>query len=224
MITISNFSGGARGVRVAWQCEEMGLAYRAVTFGYPVPAEYRAKYPLGSVPFLEDEGGVAIGESVAQMLYLAQRYGPTPLLPADPAAMARVLQITVASEASLGGLMNPMLGTKFAGDRKCGRHVCAGTGADEQAKFALQARGHCEGVGAANFDFAVNWCVLEQRRNKSIRHAFDEMAARHFAGQQRVFRRLHGNDASLWPAMLDGLAATGQCYAGAESADEGINR
>jgi glutathione S-transferase len=114
VITISNFSRGVRGVRVVWVCEEMGLAYKAVAFEYPVPAEYRAKYPLGSVPFLEDEGGVAIGESVAQMLYLAGRYGPTPLLPSEPAAMARVLQITVASEASLGGLMNPMMGTKFA--------------------------------------------------------------------------------------------------------------
>lgn len=114
MITISNFTRGIRGVRVVWVCEEMGLAYKAVGFEFPVPAEYRAKYPLGSVPFLEDEGGVAIGESVAQMLYLAQRYGPTPLLPTEPAAMARVLQLTVASEAALGGLMNPMMGTKFA--------------------------------------------------------------------------------------------------------------
>lgn len=114
MITIHNFRRGVRGLRVVWQCEEMGLAYRAVGFEFPVPDAYRAKYPPGSVPFLEDEGGVAIGESVAQMLYLAQRYGPTPLLPATPAAMARVLQFTVASEASLGGLMNPLMGTKFA--------------------------------------------------------------------------------------------------------------
>jgi glutathione S-transferase len=112
MITIHNFSRGIRGVRVVWQCEEMGLEYRAVAFEYPVPAEYKAKYPPGSVPFLEDEGGVGIGESVAQMLYLAQRYGPTPLLPSEPAAMARVLQITVGAEASL--IMNPLLGTKFA--------------------------------------------------------------------------------------------------------------
>ena len=114
MITIYNFTRGIRGVRVVWQCEEMGLAYRAVGFEFPVPAEYRAKYPPGSVPFLEDDDGVAIGESVAQMLYLAQRYGPTPLLPSEPAALARVLQLTVASEATLGGLMNPMMGTKFA--------------------------------------------------------------------------------------------------------------
>ena len=114
MITIHNFSRGVRGVRIVWQCEEMGLPYHAVGYAFPTPAEYRAKYPPGSVPFLEDDGGVAMAESVAMMIYLAQRYGPTPLLPSDPAALARVLQITVASEASLGGLMNPMMGTKFA--------------------------------------------------------------------------------------------------------------
>jgi glutathione S-transferase len=114
MITIYNFTSGVRGLRVAWQCEEMGLPYQAVGYTFPVPAEYRAKYPPGSVPFLEDDGGVAIGESVAMMLYLVQRYGPTPLVPQDPAGMARVMQLTVASEAALGGLMNPLMGTKFA--------------------------------------------------------------------------------------------------------------
>jgi glutathione S-transferase len=114
MITIYNFTSGVRGLRVAWQCEEMGLAYEGRGFAYPPPAEYLAKYPPGSVPFLVDEGGIAIGESVAMMLYLAQRYGPTPLLPDEPVALARVLQLTIASEATLGGLVNPMMGTKFA--------------------------------------------------------------------------------------------------------------
>jgi glutathione S-transferase len=114
MITVWNFTRGVRGLRVVWQCEEMGLPYQARGFEFPVPDAYRAKYPPGSVPFLEDEGGVAMGESVAQMLYLAQRYGPTPLLPEEPAAMARVLQLTVAAEAAMGGLMNPLMGTKFA--------------------------------------------------------------------------------------------------------------
>jgi glutathione S-transferase len=113
MITIHNFDRGVRGQRVAWQCEEMGLDWRGEVFAYPPPPEYRAKYPPGSVPFLEDADGVGMGESVAMMIYLAQRYGPTPLLPADPAAMARTLQLVVFSEAVLGGLMNPLMGTKF---------------------------------------------------------------------------------------------------------------
>ena len=113
MITLYNFAGGARGLRVAWQCEEMGLDYTPVSLTYPTPVEYRAKYPPGSVPFLEDEGGVGLGESVAIMLYLAERYGPTPLLPREPAALARVLQFTVFAESAIGGTMNALMAAKF---------------------------------------------------------------------------------------------------------------
>jgi glutathione S-transferase len=162
MITIYNFWRGIRGVRVAWQCEEMGLCYEAVGFDYPAPAEHRAKYPPGSLPFLEDQGGVAIGESVAHMLYLAGRYGPTPLLPTDPAAMARVLQITVASEASLGGLMNAMMGTKFAGpanqrsnwtDGFCAARVTDGLA---YADSLLDGRDYFVGDGLTLADIAIS--------------------------------------------------------------------
>jgi glutathione S-transferase len=114
MIKIYNFNRGARGVRAMWVCEEMGLSYQTETFGFPPPASYRALNPLGSVPFLEDDGGVAINESVAMMLYLADRYGPTPLLPAktDP-ALARVLQMTVFGETALGAPMNTLMAAHF---------------------------------------------------------------------------------------------------------------
>jgi glutathione S-transferase len=114
MIKIYNFVRGARGLRVIWQCEEMGLPYQVETVSFPTSESYRALNPMGSVPFLEDEGGVAINESVAMMLYLAQKYGPTPLLPGkDDPALARVMQMTVFSEATLGGLMNPLMGAHF---------------------------------------------------------------------------------------------------------------
>jgi glutathione S-transferase len=65
------------------------------------------------VPFLQD-GDVAMSESVAIMLYLAGKYGPTPLMPAagDP-AYARVLQMLVFSEASIGACVNTLLAAKF---------------------------------------------------------------------------------------------------------------
>jgi len=115
MIKIYNFPRGARGQRLFWQCEEMGLAYQAMTVTYPPSETYKALNPLGTVPFLEDEGGVAINESIAIMFYLAQKYGPTPLLPgkADP-AHARVLQMMVFSEATLGALLNTLLSAHFA--------------------------------------------------------------------------------------------------------------
>ena len=115
MISIYNFArGGARGVRVMWLCEEMGLPYQVVGMPYPTPASYQALHPLATVPFLEDDDGVAMSESVAMLLYLAQRYGPTPLLPTgDAATLARVLQMTVFAEASLGGRMNPLMEAHF---------------------------------------------------------------------------------------------------------------
>jgi glutathione S-transferase len=114
MITIHDFARGARGLRVIWQCEEMGLPYRVETVSFPPSAAYRALNPLGSVPFLQDEDGVAINESIAMMLYLAQRYGPTPLLPDDAGpVLARVLQMTVFGEATVGAGINPLLIARF---------------------------------------------------------------------------------------------------------------
>src|SRR4051794_29315975 len=114
MIKVYNFARGARGVRVFWVCEEMGLPYQVENFGFPPPASYKALNPLGSVPFLEDDGGVAINESVAMMLYVAERYGPTPLLPAKKdATLARVLQMTVFGETTLGAPMNTLMAAHF---------------------------------------------------------------------------------------------------------------
>jgi glutathione S-transferase len=114
MIRVHDFARGARGLRVCWQCEEMGLPYRVETVTFPPSEAYRALHPLGSVPFLEDEDGVAINKSVAMMLYLAQKYGPTPLLPGkDDRALARVLQMTVFGEATIGAGMNPLLAARF---------------------------------------------------------------------------------------------------------------
>ncbi|BCW88495.1 hypothetical protein sos41_16360 [Alphaproteobacteria bacterium SO-S41] len=114
MVRITNFARGLRGVRVFWQCEEIGLPYEVATIGFPYPDSYKALNPAGGVPFLEDEGGVGINESVAIMLYLAERYGPTPLLPAkDDPAFAQVLQLTVYSEATIGGALNTLMATHF---------------------------------------------------------------------------------------------------------------
>jgi glutathione S-transferase len=114
MIRIHNFARGGRGLRVIWQCEEMGLPYRLEIVSFPTSEAYRALNPLGTVPFLEDAGGVAINESVAMMLYLAQKYGPTPLLPAtDDQSLAHVLQMTVFGEATVAAALNPLLAAHF---------------------------------------------------------------------------------------------------------------
>lgn len=114
MIRIYNIPAPTRALRPIWLCEEMGLSYKVEPVAFPPSAEYRARYSLGKLPFLEDDGGVAIGESVAMLFYLTEKYGPTPLLPGknDP-SYPHVLNVTIFSEATLGAGMNPLLASHF---------------------------------------------------------------------------------------------------------------
>lgn len=113
MIKIHDFPHGARGLRVAWLCEEMNLAYTMVSVGFPPDSDYRALNPFGTVPFLQD-GQVSMAESVAMMLYVAQKYGPTDALPlADDGRYAKVLQFTLLGEAALSSVMTPLLAVRF---------------------------------------------------------------------------------------------------------------
>jgi glutathione S-transferase len=116
---------------VVWQCEETGLPYRFETVSFPPSAAYRALNPLGSVPFLQDDAGVAINESIAMMLYLAQKYGPTPLLPGkDDPTLGRVLQMTVFGEAAIGAEMNSLLAAHWqtSATGRCARRRPASSG------------------------------------------------------------------------------------------------
>lgn len=161
-IKIWNFPRGARGVRLFWQCEEMGLPYEAVPVSFPANEAYRALNPLGNVPFLED-GDVKINESVAIMLYLAERYGPTPLLPKnDPVLLARVLQLTVFSEASLGAFVNTLLLAKFVApeaDKQNWSTRAQGGRIDQYVDFIVKGLGdrdYLAGPGLTLADIAIS--------------------------------------------------------------------
>ena len=52
VINVYDFPHGARGLRVTWLCEEMGLAHTFVSVGFPPDISYRELNPFGTVPFL----------------------------------------------------------------------------------------------------------------------------------------------------------------------------
>jgi glutathione S-transferase len=113
VITIYDFPQGARGLRAAWLCEEMGLAHTFVPVRFPPDQGYRELNPFGTVPFLQDDG-VSMSESVAMMFYIAQKYGPTDALPpANDERFAKVVQFTLFGEASLSAPMTPLLAVRF---------------------------------------------------------------------------------------------------------------
>jgi glutathione S-transferase len=104
----------SRSLRIVWLCEEMGVPYEtvAVNFRDPAPA-FVAVNPLKSLPVLQD-GAVNMIESVAMMLYIIAKYGPTDLemTPDDP-GYAKYLQHLLFGEAGLAMYGNPLVATKF---------------------------------------------------------------------------------------------------------------
>lgn len=105
---------GSRSLRVLWACEEMGIAIdtEAASFMAPTP-EFTRLNPSRTLPVMVDDE-VVLTESIAILLYLASRYGPTPLaLGPDEAAYPDFLQFLIFGEAGLSAPLNAMIGTKF---------------------------------------------------------------------------------------------------------------
>jgi glutathione S-transferase len=82
--------GLARDMRVRWALEEVGQPYdvRLVSFQQMKEPPHLAIQPFGQIPTYED-GGLAIFETGAIILHIAQRHDG--LLPKDPDARARAV-------------------------------------------------------------------------------------------------------------------------------------
>jgi glutathione S-transferase len=82
--------GLARDMRVRWALEEAGQPYevRLVSFEAMKEPAHLALHPFGQIPTFE-EGGLALFESGAIVLHLAERHAR--LLPEEPNARARAI-------------------------------------------------------------------------------------------------------------------------------------
>ena len=82
--------GLARDMRVRWALEEAGQPYdvRLVSFTALKEPEHRALQPFGQIPTYED-GDVALFESGAIVLHIAERHGG--LMPEDAGGRARAI-------------------------------------------------------------------------------------------------------------------------------------
>ena len=113
----------SRSQRVVWLMEELGEEYRVELLALPFPDSFRELNPLGTVPFIDDDG-IGMGESLAILQYITGRrlvagdekaagltVGPRP----DPAAYAEHLQFLHFGEAGLTGLLGTILQTRWYG-------------------------------------------------------------------------------------------------------------
>ncbi|MDZ4689916.1 glutathione S-transferase family protein [Terricaulis sp.] len=107
-------SQGARSLRVLWLCEEMGVPYETAEASFFKPSdEFKTVNPLRTVPAMQD-GDVSMIESVAMMIYIMSKYGPTDLeVKSNEAGYADYLQYLLFGEAGLAAYGNPLVATRF---------------------------------------------------------------------------------------------------------------
>jgi len=105
-------SARSRATRVLWLAKELGLAYEHIPLAANDPKlkapDFLKINPAGRIPAIEDDGGVAMGESLAINLFLARKYGAkadSSLAPADAAEEARTVQWTCWAMTDLEGPM-----------------------------------------------------------------------------------------------------------------------
>lgn len=84
-----------RSIRARWTLQELGIDFEAVTVnllaGEQRRPEFLAVNPAGKVPVLVD-GDLVLTESVAIVVYLADKYPAKGFLPADPGACAQAMR------------------------------------------------------------------------------------------------------------------------------------
>jgi glutathione S-transferase len=107
-------SQGARSLRVLWLCEEMGVPYQTAEASFFKPSdEFKAVNPLRTVPAMVD-GDVRMIESVAMMIYIMAKYGPTDLeVKPDEPGYGDYLQFLLFGEAGVAAYGNPLVATRF---------------------------------------------------------------------------------------------------------------
>lgn len=95
--------GFVRDLRPRWACEEIGLAYRERLIDADLrPADFYREQPWGQVPVLKDDG-VALFESGAILLHLAEK--DPRLMPRDAQGRAHTLSWLFAAYNSVEPLM-----------------------------------------------------------------------------------------------------------------------
>ena len=107
-------SQGARSLRVLWLCEEMDVPYQTAEASFFKPSdEFKAVNPLRTVPAMVD-GDVRMIESVAMMIYIMAKYGPTDLeVKPDERGYGDYLQFLMFGEAGVAAYGNPLVATRF---------------------------------------------------------------------------------------------------------------
>jgi len=133
--------------KVIWTLAELGVEHERLDaghgYGVTDTPEYLAKNPNGTVPTLEEPDGFVLWESNAIVRYLATRYGPGNLAPADPRKYANSESwmdwASITFEPSLSALWVRLVLNPLVAAERAAQHQPAQLPARDAAGLAPEA-------------------------------------------------------------------------------------
>jgi glutathione S-transferase/3-isopropylmalate dehydratase len=185
-------SQGARSFRVLWLCEEMGVPYETAEASFFKPSdEFKAVNPLRTVPAMKD-GDVSMIESVAMMIYIMSKHGPTDLeVKPSEAGYSDYLQFMLFGEAGVAAYGNPLVATKYMAPDDQKQNWTAGylrTAIAKRLEFVAERLGEKQYVAANRFtaaDISIAYIVtasgfagIEDIVPARVRAYYDNLAQR----------------------------------------------
>ncbi|MEZ5994227.1 MAG: glutathione S-transferase family protein [Hyphomonadaceae bacterium] len=165
MLTLFH-SPRSRSMRVLWLCEEMGVPYevKPASFFEPTP-EFLDANPMRTIPAFKD-GDVRMTESIAIMMYVMEKYGPTELaVKPQEAGYADYLQYMVFSEATAAAPANSLIAARFLAKDGAGENWTSGYIAEALGKRAaflenrLKEREHIAADRFTAADIAIAYSI-----------------------------------------------------------------
>ena len=188
--------GFVRDLRLAWACEEAGLAYAVRTIPFQDrETNHLDRQPFGQVPFLND-GGLEIFESGAGLLHLARK--SEVLMPADPAGEAETLQWTIAALNSVEMVSVPWWFLTVSGD---GDNRLTGW-LDQRLRHLERVLSGREWLAAGRFTVA-DLLMADVLRVPQVRAFGDRPATEAYvsrATQRPAFRKARADQLALFEA------------------------
>src|SRR5262249_29920495 len=178
-----------RSIRVRWTLQQLGVDFEAITVNL-LAGEHRSPAflkinPAGKLPVLVDDD-VVLTESVAIVLYLAEKYRDQGLIPIDlqqRAQMIRWLLFTTRARAAAMAHCPPYIA--LSGEQAAARRIGA---------CARRFCGHGEGTGRVHERSKIRRRKQRDRRGLGTRLHARLGQARERAQRAAAARSLYGRD------------------------------
>jgi glutathione S-transferase len=153
--------GPTRSIRARWTLQELGVGFEPITVNLVAGDHRRPEFlkinPAGKIPVLVD-GDVVLTESVAIVVYLAEKYPEKGFLPADLGERAQVNRWLLFAATSWSSRSGGYRGIRASTPRTSGSPATSRSRGRSSRRWPPSSRSTCGG-GSSSWAIGRPWRI-----------------------------------------------------------------